>query len=75
MSIKKIAALLLIIVLAVSITAGCSGKDEEEYAQIIDTDSMYSYAMSRAGGLFLVPIVDDIEYISFSCGQRSALPS
>ncbi len=67
MSIKKFAALLLAVVLAASMAAGCSENTKEEYAQIIDTDSMFSYAMSRAGGLFLVPVIDDFENLSFSC--------
>ena len=67
MSIKKFAALLLTVVLAVFMAAGCSKNQEEEYVQIIDTDSMFSYAMSRAGGLFLVPVIDDFEKLSFSC--------
>ena len=64
---KRFAALLLAVVLAASMAAGCSENTKEEYAQIIDTDSMFSYAMSRAGGLFLVPVIDDFEHLSFSC--------
>ncbi len=69
MNIKKLTVLLLAVILAASAAVGCSKNPEEEYAQIIDTAQMFSYAMSRAGGLFLVPVIDDFEKLSFSCSK------
>lgn len=69
MNMKRFSALLLAVIFAASMAAGCSENTKEEYAQIIDTDQMYSYAMSRAGGLFLVPVISDFEKLSFSCSK------
>jgi hypothetical protein len=49
--------------------AGCGAKDDAEYTQIVDATQTYSFAMSRSGGLSLIPIINDLESLTFSCDK------
>jgi len=64
--IKFITALIAFIMLVSMI--GCAA-DNEQYAQIIDTNQTYSFAMSRSGGLSIVPVMNDLESLTIKCDK------
>ena len=47
---------------------GCAAEDKQ-YAQIIDANQTYSFAMSRSGGLSIVPVMNDLESLTLECDK------